>query len=137
VNLIYEGEIMEILQVVGLGMVAAIISIVIKGQRPEISMQISIITGVIIFILIAANLSTVLKLLEGIANKVDLDLIYVTAIIKVIGIAYISQFGAEVCRDAGEGAIASKIEFAGKILIIVVAAPIILALLNLLVEILP
>lgn len=118
-------------------MVAAIISIVIKGQRPEISMQISIITGVIIFILIAANLSTVIKLLEGIANKVDLDLIYVTAIIKVIGIAYISQFGAEVCRDAGEGAIASKIEFAGKILIIVVAAPIILALLNLLVEILP
>ncbi|WHH59644.1 stage III sporulation protein AD [Petroclostridium sp. X23] len=128
---------MEILQIVGLGMVAAVISIILKSQRPEISLQIGIITGVIIFALVVVNLSTVLKLLEGIANKVDLDLIYVTTIIKVIGIAYIAQFGAEVCRDAGEGAIASKIEFAGKILIIVMAAPIILALLNLLVEILP
>ncbi|MDK2798705.1 MAG: stage sporulation protein [Clostridiales bacterium] len=128
---------MEILQVVGLGLVATIISIVLKSQRPEISIQISIITGVIIFALVAANLSAVLKLLEGIANKVDIDLVYVTTIIKIIGIAYISEFGAEVCRDAGESAIAAKIEFAGKILIIVMAAPIILALLNLLVEILP
>ncbi|NLY43493.1 MAG: stage III sporulation protein AD [Clostridiaceae bacterium] len=128
---------MEILQVVGIGLVAAILSIVIKSQRPEISIQISILTGIIIFSLIAVNLASVIKLLEGIAERVDLDMVYVTAIIKVIGIAYISQFGAEVCRDAGESAIASKIEFAGKVLIILIAAPIILALLNLMIEILP
>ncbi|MCG8502769.1 MAG: stage III sporulation protein AD [Firmicutes bacterium] len=128
---------MEILQIVGLGLVAAIMSIVIKGQRPEISMQISILTGIMIFTLMAVNFSTVLKLLEGIADKADLDLAYVTTILKIIGIAYISQFGAEICRDAGEGAIASKIEFAGKILIIVMAAPIVMALLNLLIEMIP
>lgn len=118
-------------------MIAAVMSIILKSQRPEISMQISIVAGIIIFALVAVNLSTVLKLLEGIAGKVELDLVYLTTIIKVIGTAYITQFGAEVCRDAGEGAIASKIEFAGKILIIVMAAPIILALLSLLIEILP
>ena len=128
---------MEIIQIVGLGMIAAIISIILKSQRPEISIQISILAGLIIFTLILTNLTAVISLMQEIANRVDLDLVYVATIIKIIGIAYISQFGAEVCRDAGEGAIASKIEFAGKILIVVMAAPIVLALLNLLVEILP
>lgn len=128
---------MEILQIVGLGIVAAILSIVLKKQRPEIALQISILTGIIIFTLVAANFSTVLKLLEGIASKADLDLVYITTVVKIIGVAYIAQFGAEICRDAGESAIASKIEFAGKVLIVVMAAPIILALLNLLIEIMP
>ncbi len=128
---------MEILQIVGLGVIAAILSIIVKDQRPEIAMQISIIAGIIIFALLASNLRIVLRLLEGIASRADLNLTYVSTIVKVIGIAYISQFGAEVCRDAGESAIASKIEFAGKVLIIVMAAPIILALLNLLIEMVP
>ena len=128
---------MDILKIVGLGLTATVISIVLKQQRPEFAIQISIITGIIIFTMVAANLSAVLKLLENIATQANLDLVYVNTIIKVIGIAYISQFGAEICRDAGENAIASKIEFAGKILIVVIAAPIILGLLQLLIQILP
>jgi len=60
-----------------------------------------------------------------------------STILKIIGIAYIAEFGAEVCKDAGEGAIASKIELAGKVIIIVLAAPIITSLLDLIVEIMP
>ncbi len=128
---------MEILQIVGLGVIAAILSIIVKDQRPEIAMQISIVAGIIIFALLASNLRIVLRLLEGIASRADINLTYVSTIVKVIGIAYIAQFGAEVCKDAGESAIASKIEFAGKVLIVVMAAPIILALLNLLIEMVP
>ncbi len=128
---------MEILQIVGLGLAATVISIILKQQRPEFAIQISIVTGLIIFTMVAANLAAVLRLLENIAAKANLDLVYVNTIIKVIGIAYISQFGAEICRDAGENAIASKIEFAGKILIVVIAAPIVLGLLQLLIQILP
>lgn len=128
---------MEILQIVGLALVATILSVVLKSHRPELAMQISLIAGIIIFIFIASNLSAILKLFESLTGKINLDLVYISTIIKIIGIAYISQFGAEICRDAGESAIASKVEFAGKILIVVMAAPIILALLNLLVEMLP
>ena len=128
---------MEILQIVGLGLVASVLSVVLKNHRPEISMQISIVTSIIIFLFLSAHIPTVLNLIKNIAEKVHLDWFYMSSIIKVIGIAYITEFGAEVCRDAGENAIASKIEFAGKVLILILAAPIILALLNLLVEILP
>ena len=128
---------MEIIQIVGLGIIATVLSIIIKSQRPEISMQISMITGIIIFVLLASNLSAVIKLLENLVEKVNLDLVYISTIIKIIGIAYIAEFGAEICRDVGENAIASKIEFAGKVLILILAAPIIFSLLNLLIEILP
>jgi len=128
---------MEIMQIVGLGLVAAILSVIIKSQRPEISMQIGVIAGVIIFGLISANIAAIIKLLEELAGKVNMDMVYLLTIIKIVGVAYISQFGAEVCRDAGEGAIASKIEMAGKILIVVMSAPIIVGLLNLLVDLLP
>ena len=128
---------MEIFQVVGLGIVAAVISIVLKPHRPELAIQISIVTGVIIFAMIAANLSSFIRLVENIANKVSLDFSYIKDVLKIIGIAYISQFGSEICKDAGEGAMASKIELAGKILIIMTAAPVIYAILHLLIEILP
>ncbi|AOT68160.1 stage III sporulation protein AD [Geosporobacter ferrireducens] len=128
---------MEIFKIVGIGLVATILAILLKQQKPEIAVQISIATGVIIFIFIATRLTVVLEVLNMVAGKIDIDLVYITTIFKIVGIAYVSEFGAQVCRDAGEGAIASKIEFAGKILIMVLAIPILVALLNLIVRLMP
>ncbi|MCX7747495.1 MAG: stage III sporulation protein AD [Clostridia bacterium] len=128
---------MEILQIVGLGLVAAVIIVILRQQRPEIAVQVSIITGIIIFLLVASKISAVLELLNGYTKKVNIDLSYITILLKVIGIAYIAEFGAEVCRDAGEGAIASKIELAGKVIIVVLAVPIITSLLDLIIKTIP
>lgn len=128
---------MEIFKIVGVGIVATILAVVLKNQKPEISLQISIVTGLIIFIFVITKLHSVLEVLNMVARKVDIDLVYITTIFKIVGIAYVSEFGAQVCRDAGESAIASKIEFAGKILIMMLAIPILIALLNLVVEIMP
>lgn len=128
---------MEIFQIVGLALIAAVISIILKNQRPEIAIQISIVTGIIIFLMMALKISTVINLLQEFARKVNLDIIYLTTVLKIIGIAYITTFGAEICRDAGESAIASKIEFAGKILIMVLAIPVLMAVLNTFISIMP
>ncbi|QXM06015.1 stage III sporulation protein AD [Crassaminicella indica] len=128
---------MEIFKIVGIGIIATILTITLKNQRPEISLQISIVTGVIIFILVVTKLTSVLEMLNMLARKTDIDLVYISTIFKIVGIAYVSEFGAQVCRDAGEGAIASKIEFAGKLLIMVLAVPILIALLNLIIELMP
>ena len=61
----------------------------------------------------------------------------VVSVLKITGIAYIAEFGAEICRDAGEGAIAAKIEMAGKVIIIALAVPIITSLLDLVLKIMP
>ncbi len=128
---------MEILQIVGLGIVATILAVVIKTQRPELGIQISIVTGVIVFLMIASKMSTVIELLNGFTRKANIDMTYMSTVLKIIGIAYIAEFGAEVCKDAGEGAIAAKIELAGKVIIIVLAVPIITSLLDLVVKIMP
>lgn len=128
---------MEIFKIIAIGLVATLMAVLLKNQRPEISLQISVVTGLIIFILIISKLSSVITVLESVAQKIDIDLVYITTIFKIVGIAYLAEFGAQVCRDAGEGAIASKIEFAGKVLIMVLAIPILVSLLNIIIKLLP
>lgn len=128
---------MQIVQIIGTGLVATVIIIVLRKQRPEIAIQVSIVTGVVIFMLIASKLAAVVDLLESYAERADIKPVYFTTVLKITGIAYIAEFGAEVCKDAGEGAIASKVELAGKVVIVVLAAPIITSLLDLIIKVMP
>jgi stage III sporulation protein AD len=128
---------MEVLNIVGMGLIAAILVVVLKEERPEIAIQVSILVGIIIFILMVNKISLVISILEDLSRKVNIDFIYFSTILKIIGIAYITEFGAQICRDAGSGTIASKIEFAGKILIILLSVPIIVALLEMVLKIMP
>lgn len=128
---------MEITQIVAIGLIAAILAMMLKKQSPESSMYISIAAGVIIFMMVAPRLGIVLDLLRDIGTKVDVDMTYIGIVLRIIGIAYISEFGVQICKDAGESAIASKIEFGGKVLIMVVSAPVLMALMDLIIRMLP
>lgn len=128
---------MEILQIVGIGIIATILSVILRQQKPEFALQVSIITGLIIFIFVISKLNYVIEVLDNLAKRIDMDLIYFTTILKVIGVAYIAEFGAQIARDAGEGAIASKIELGGKIIIMVLAVPVLTSLLDLIIKIIP
>jgi stage III sporulation protein AD len=128
---------MEILQIVGIGLIATILAVILKQQKPEMAIHISIVTGLIIFVFVITRLTYVVKFLSDLASKVDIDFIYFSTILKVIGIAYIAEFGAQVSRDAGEEAIASKIELAGKILIMLISLPVMTALIDLILKIMP
>ncbi len=128
---------MEIIQIVGIGIIATILSVVLKQQKPEFALQVSIVTGLLIFIFVISKLNYVIEVLNNLAKRVDMDLLYFSTILKVIGVAYIAEFGAQIARDAGEGAIASKIELAGKVLIMVLAVPVLTSLLDLIIKIIP
>lgn len=128
---------MQLLQIVGIGIVATVIIIILRTQKPEIAVQVSIVTGIVIFMLLASKLSAVIDLLGSYADRADIKPVYFTTVLKITGIAYIAEFGAEVCRDAGESAIASKIELAGKVTIVVLAVPIITSLLDLIIKVMP
>ncbi len=128
---------MQMIQIVGIGLVATVLIIILRRQKPEIAVQVSIMTGVVIFMLLASKLSVIIDLLEDYADKAEIKPIYFSAVLKITGIAYIAEFGAEICKDAGEGSIASKIELAGKVIIVILAAPIITSLLDLIIEVMP
>lgn len=123
---------MDILQVVIIAIVATLLIAVIKAQRPELAILLSVAAGVLILAFAAAYLDSIVSILREITNRVNLDLAFVNIILKIVAVAYLCEFGAQVCKDAGEAAIATKVELAGKILIVYLASPILLSLLNLL-----
>ena len=121
---------MEIFRIVGLGLAAMIFAVLLKSWRPEIAIQISLAASAIIFFLLTPYLKTVIELFRDISDRTGMNIQYIGIVLKVIGIAYVAQFGAELCRDAGESAVASKIEFAGKIIIMTLSMPVVYKLLE-------
>lgn len=128
---------MEIVQIVGLGIIATILILVLKEQKPIFSFLLATITGVLIFLFLIGKIAEVIRLLERLAIEGGINLIYLKTMMKIIGVAYIAEFGAQITRDAGQGAIASKIELAGKILIMVMAIPIITVIIETVISLIP
>lgn len=128
---------MEIIQIVGLGFVVTLLILIIKRERPEIAVQLSLTLATIIFLIVLTKINIVLNLFRDMAEKANISQMYLNTILKIIGIAYITEFGAQVCRDAGEGAVAGKIEFAGKVLVMVMAIPIIALVMDTIVRLIP
>lgn len=128
---------MEIIKIAAIGLIGAILSIIIKSYKPEFSIHLVLSTVLLIFILIISKLEIVLGFIESISSQININKIYFPVILKILGVAYIADFTAQICKDAGEEAIASKIEFAGKIIIMYLALPVFLSIIDLINKLLP
>ena len=69
--------------------------------------------------------------------KAEVNAVFLRTLLQVVGVAYLAEFGAQICRDAGEGNLALKIEFAGKMIILVMTVPVLIAVLESIVNIIP
>jgi stage III sporulation protein AD len=128
---------MEIFNIVILGLVVTILIVIVRQHRPEYALQLSIITGVIILAMMLGKINSIVTVMKQLADRANINLLYMETVMKIIGIAYIAEFGAQICRDAGEGAVAGKIEFAAKVIVMVLAIPIIVAVFDTLLKIMP
>jgi len=127
----------EIWQIVGLALIVTVISVVLKQIRPEIALQLSILAGAAIFILIMSKIKVIVDLLQTLADQANISSYYLLIVLKIVGVAYLAEFGAQICRDAGEGALATKIEIAAKVGVIALSIPIIVAITESLVRLVP
>ena len=128
---------MEVIKIVGVGLIALIIIIILKQYKPEFVIYVSIITGIIILFMVMDKLYAVINLLINITDKTGTGSSFFKILLKITGIAILTEFAVSVCRDSGESAIASKIDLGGKIIIISISIPIITGLLELINGILP
>jgi stage III sporulation protein AD len=128
---------LEIIQIVGFGLVAAFLALVLKEQKANFAFLITLMVGAGIFIFLIDKIGQILDMLQRIAINANVNLVYVETLLKIIGIAYIAEFGAQITRDAGQGAIASKIELGGKILILVMAIPILTVIIETVLTLIP
>lgn len=128
---------MEVVKIIGIALVALIIIILLKQYRPEFVIYVSLLTGVIILFLVMDKLTGIINLLQSLANKTSINSTFLALLIKITGIAFLSEFAVSICKDSGEAAIASKIEIGTKIIIISMSIPIISSLLEIILKILP
>ncbi|MBE7047901.1 MAG: stage III sporulation protein AD [Ruminococcaceae bacterium] len=128
---------MDIVKIIGIGLAGTVAAVILKEYKPIFALSIGAITATIMFILMLDRITYIFDVVNMIATRLSISADYIAIIIRIIGISYIARFGTELCRDAGQNSIAQKIELAGKVMIVVASIPILTAVLNLLVGILP
>lgn len=121
---------MEIIKIVSFAFIALFIVLIFKGRRDDIAIQVSIAAGILIFLFMVNKLTIIMGFLQTLANKASIDVVYLNTVFKILGIAYLASFCSEICKDAGENSLAAKVEFSGKILILVLAIPILMAVMQ-------
>lgn len=128
---------MDIIKIIGIGLISLIVIIIIKQYRPEFAVYVSLIAGALILVLVIDKMSGVINLLTNLANKTSINKDFIFLLIKITGIAFLTEFAVSICKDAGESAIATKIDMGGKVMIIAISIPIISSLLETIIKILP
>lgn len=125
-----------IIKIIGIGLISLIAIIIIKQYRPEFAVYISIIAGVLILFVAIDKLSGIVNLLQTISDKSGINKQFLEILLKITGIAFLSEFAISICKDSGESAIASKIEIGTKVAIISMSIPIISNLMKIIIGIL-
>lgn len=128
---------MDIIKIIGIAFIAVIIIVILKQYRPEFAIYASIIAGVLILAMASSTLSGIIDMINSISSKTSINSEFLVILIKITGIAILTEFAVSICKDSGESAIASKVDIGGKIIIISMSIPIINALIDTVVKILP
>ncbi len=121
---------MDIIKIILIGVVTSIATIVLKQFKPELSILSSIGGGIIILISLINYLGQVVGSFAQIVNKTNINIGLFSSVLKIVGVGYITEFGANICSDTGNNSIADKVLLAGKVIILCLALPIINSLLT-------
>ncbi len=126
-----------IAQLAGAGLMAALLLSIVRQHSPPFAVALSLAVAVAIFLFLLPDLVEVVRLVQGYALAGGIAERLLGAVMKVLGIAYLTELAAGVCRDGGEPALAQRIELGGKILILLLAVPVLNAVLALVLRLLP
>lgn len=122
--------------IMSLLLVAVVLALSLKSRNPEISSIVSLAVCLVIVGLCIERIRTILAGMNRIINYIHVDKVYLGILIKLLGIAYICEFAAGISKDAGYQAVASQIELVGKLTMLMVSMPVLMQVLNVILELL-
>ncbi|MBP3347806.1 MAG: stage III sporulation protein AD [Clostridia bacterium] len=123
--------------VAALAIVACIVILLLKEAKPELAPMVSVAFGVAVLLWLVTPIKDVITTLISIANKTGISNELIDPMLKVAGIALVAEFAASVCNDCGQGSLASRVETAGKVVILSISIPIIMGLLDTVLSVVP
>ena len=121
---------MEIVKIIIIGVVTSIATIVLKQFKPDTAILASLAGGIIILISLVNYLGQIVGQFAQIVNKTNIDFSLFSSVLKIVGVGYLTEFGANICQDAGNSSVADKVLLAGKIIILCLALPIVSSMLT-------
>lgn len=121
---------MDVVRFVLIGTAGLFLCIMLKEVRPEYALYVSIATGICLLIGASDKVNYLMEMLDRMKSYLPMDTTYLNTLLKMIGITYVGQFGAGLCRDAGYSSIAGQIELISKLSILALSMPILMALLD-------
>ncbi len=121
---------MDILTVAGVAIVATAISVLIKQYKPEYSLAVNLGAGIVILLFVILASAPILAEIQELVAETGINNEYLVILLKALGICFVTQFAADVCRDSGAVSIATKVETAGKIAVLLCALPLFERILN-------
>ena len=127
---------MTILKIAGIALISASALMLVRSIKPELATPLSIAAGICILLLVLDGMDALKLLTETAAGRFGLSAVYLKIVLKVMGIAYAAQFASQMCKDCGEGALACKVELAGRLLILTASMPAIMNIVELIASLL-
>ena len=121
---------MTMIQAAVTGILAVVLAVQIKTLRPEYSSYLILAAGVLIAGLGASRMDVILETMKTIGSYIHIQNVYLGTLLKMVGIAYIAEFASGICKDAGFSSLGMQVEMFGKLSIMVMSAPVLLALLE-------
>ena len=121
---------MNMIQIGIIGVAGTLLAVQFKSGKSEYGIYISVALSLVIFFAIIGRLEVIIDALRTIANYINMDNAYIGTLIKMLGITYVAEFSAGICKDAGYQTIALQIEIFGKLAVLVLSMPVLMALLN-------
>ena len=126
---------MNATQIVAFALVSVFIIVLLKQYKSEYALIASIVASGVIIYFSLSKIEIVINLIRDLIEQTGINKEFFEILVKITGIAYLIDFGSNVCKDVGESAIASKVEFAGKVIIVTMSLPILTTLLETVVEV--
>lgn len=126
----------EILKIIGVALVTVFASMLVKQTKPEIAMLITIAGSILIIVMAVNTLGGVISSFYKIFQVTGVDSMLLTPLLKIVAIGYIAEFSANICQDAGAGSVADKVLFSAKLIILVIALPIVTSVVDMVVALL-
>ena len=121
---------------ISIAFIALFLYMFVKEKKSDIAVLIILAASIMILLYMITQLGQIVSFINSIAIKANIDIVYIEIILKILAIAYLASFCSEICKDAGAGSLASKVEFSAKIMILVLAIPILMAVLDSILQIL-
>ena len=128
---------MDIFRIIGVGLATVITALIVKQVKPEIAVVVGLCGGIIMVLMIVDSATNIISVFNSLVSKSGVSSGIFSAVLKIIGLGYITEFSASLCNDAGATSIGNKILLGGKILILISALPIVTNLIDIIAELLP